>query len=143
MKKILEKSPEKKGASKNKHSVCQRRDNLPAKGNAKHNQGNTDSDSNNKEFKYCIKDNGKITTIDKSGSLVDEEYKIDELIEEKKNKGFGYRKKQLVEFKNKRIYKTCVKFKKFKKKSGGESGRTKCCQNLHNFNFHRKPPILH
>ena len=53
----------------------------------------------NKEFKYCIKDNGDITKIDKSGSLVDEEYKIDELIEEKKKKGFGSRKKQLVEFK--------------------------------------------
>ena len=51
----------------------------------------------NKEFKYCIKDNGDITKIDKSGSLVDEEYKIDELIEEKKV--YGYRKKQLVEFK--------------------------------------------
>lgn len=51
----------------------------------------------NKEFKYCIKDNGDITKIDKSGSLVDEEYKIDELIEEKK--GYGSRKKQLVEFK--------------------------------------------
>ena len=37
----------------------------------------------NQEFKYCIKDNGEITKIDKSGSLVDEEYKIDELIEEK------------------------------------------------------------
>ena len=53
----------------------------------------------NKEFKYCIKDNGDITKIDKSGSLVDEEYKIDELIEEKKKKGFASRKKQLVEFK--------------------------------------------
>ena len=53
----------------------------------------------NKEFKYCIKDNGDITKIDKSGSLVDEEYKIDELIEEKKKKGYGSRKKQLVEFK--------------------------------------------
>ena len=53
----------------------------------------------NQEFKYCIKDNGLITKIDKSGSLVDEEYKIDELIEEKKKKGFGSRKKQLVEFK--------------------------------------------
>ena len=53
----------------------------------------------NQEFKYCIKDNGEITKIDKSGSLVDEEYKIDELIEEKKKKGFAYRKKQLVEFK--------------------------------------------
>jgi len=53
----------------------------------------------NKEFKYCIKDNGEITKIDKSGSLVDEEYKIDELIEEKKKKGFASRKKQLVEFK--------------------------------------------
>ena len=51
----------------------------------------------NKEFKYCIKDNGEITKINKSGSLVDEEYKIDELIEEKK--GYGSRKKQLVEFK--------------------------------------------
>ena len=53
----------------------------------------------NQEFKYCIKDNGEIIKIDKSGSLVDEEYKIDELIEEKKKKGFAYRKKQLVEFK--------------------------------------------
>jgi len=51
----------------------------------------------NKEFKYCIKDNGEITKINKSGNLVDEEYKIDELIEEKK--GYGSRKKQLVEFK--------------------------------------------
>ena len=51
----------------------------------------------NKEFKYCIKDNGDITKIDKSGSLVHKEYKIDELIEEKK--GYGSRKKQLVEFK--------------------------------------------
>ena len=44
----------------------------------------------NKEFKYCIKDNGEITKIDKSGSLVDEEYKIDELIEEKKKKMPGW-----------------------------------------------------
>ena len=82
----------------------------------------------NQEFKYCIKDNGEITKIDKSGSLVDEEYKINELIEEKKKKGFGYRKKQLVEFKidNDELFKYSCDSKKEKGEviCDGESKRS-------------------